>query len=354
VTIIKLKINSLQVIWFRYAVLFYSGTVSILVSFKMKDNSNKYFLIFGLLLVTLGVILSASLVYDFFFPKEHSLKGTLIRDKSLDYRARYGGTVFFGHKLIIESDGKEKRFFMYFEDKRIIEKKSSVFPLKLNEEYRIKYLDKSRVITEIERIPHTSSTITTGKSKGNNNFEGYHIMNQKFSRKIKITTIIFGILAVTTFYIGGFIMPKFTRIFLSNTFLAIALLLMSFPQINPTWLRQDLNPKIKLVLGKIFKLIFALAALGMTYFIILPYSLDIKPYILKEYSIEKGAIKSINISGYNKTGLSSVTVKVNDVEVEFDMLNRNSVDFFKRLKNDDLVELQYLPNSKYGIKITLY
>lgn len=165
--IIKLKVNSLQVIWLKYALLFYSGAVSIFVSFKNKDNSNNYFLIFGLLLVTLGLILSARLVYDFFIPQESSLNGTLIKDKSLHYRFRYGGRDFFGHKLIIESDGKKEKFFMYYDDKWLIEKRSLLFLLKVNDEYSIKYLAKSKVITEIERIPHHSSTAATRKIKQN-------------------------------------------------------------------------------------------------------------------------------------------------------------------------------------------
>jgi len=173
----------------------------------------------------------------------------------------------------------------------------------------------------------------------------------QISKKMESVMTVFMILSLTAFTLGQFLGYKFWGFLISFTFVSIVFILMSLPQYDVTYRRSDLEPKAKLIWNVVGKLIALTLLISSMSFVVIPYAMDIKPYLEKNLTVQKGPIEKIQISRNSKSVTSSVHINVNGVEVNFERMSSKSVEFFSDLKKGDFVELQYLPHSKFGIAI---
>jgi hypothetical protein len=132
----------LALVIFGAAFIFFS-------TFELEDNSNAYILIFGLSLIVSSIAYSWKLISEIVNPKQRVLKGTLKKFKYLNLKGEY-----FGYRLIFESNEQKKKLYIYSKEKWIESQWALGVMLKAGEMYNVKYLSKSKLITEIENISH--------------------------------------------------------------------------------------------------------------------------------------------------------------------------------------------------------
>lgn len=176
----------------------------------------------------------------------------------------------------------------------------------------------------------------------------------QYSKKIDS---LFGTLAILAFLAELILIwldYEFIGLLVLGVVVSIMMIFVSVPSYDVMWRRQDIKPKVRFIWNITFKLLFAVIFIGSMKYFVIPYAMDIKPYLSKEYAIEKGTIQNIIITRDNRSVTSSVSIIVNGNKVRFDRLNPKSADSFRGLEQGDLVKLWYLPNSKYGIKIDVY
>jgi hypothetical protein len=118
----------------------------------IEDESYIYGLIVGVSLLIISIVCFGRLIFELRHPTERLLRGKLIRLNSIKPLRAKG---YFGFNLIVEADGKkEKLLLIHKKVKFIMDKWPLYVLLRENETYNIKFLSKSKVITEIESISH--------------------------------------------------------------------------------------------------------------------------------------------------------------------------------------------------------
>lgn len=148
-------------LWINNLVVFIVGIFFIYLSWiGYEDKLSIYFLFLGLILLFISVIFFGSLIYEVMNPKESIIKGKLINVKNF---TPFRFSDYFGFKVVIETDGAKKRLQLIHREKWIYNQWALNLLLNKGEEYSIKYLSKSKLITEIESItyPELNSVIQT-------------------------------------------------------------------------------------------------------------------------------------------------------------------------------------------------
>jgi len=148
-------------LWINNLVVFIVGIFFIYLSWiGYEDKLSIYFLFLGLILLFISVIFFGSLIYEVMNPKESIIKCKLINVKNF---TPFRFSDYFGFKVVIETDGVKKRLQLIHREKWIYNQWALNLLLNKGEEYSIKYLSISKLITEIENItyPELNSVIQT-------------------------------------------------------------------------------------------------------------------------------------------------------------------------------------------------
>lgn len=178
--------------------------------------------------------------------------------------------------------------------------------------------------------------------------------NTKFYKFIERLIFILAGIAILSYMVFLYFNYKFLGLFALFLIGSLNFLLLSVTPYDVMWRKQDVSFRTRKIWNVCTRLVSAFFFVFSMYYAVIPYAEDINQYLSKDYNNEKGIIQSIVIYRNSKSITSSVDIKVNGKEIIFERMSSNSVDFFRNLKKGDLVQIWYLPHSKYGMKIDVY
>lgn len=158
------------------------------------------------------------------------------------------------------------------------------------------------------------------------------------------------IIAAISFVLFNLTNNSFIAYFLLFTLVSIAFLVFTFSPYDVVW-RKEHSKKSKLIWNIIFKAFFCIIAIGCIYMFVLPYSLDLKSYVSKQYNTTTGYVENITATQNSKGHSYRVKFTVNGTEINFPHISEEEVSYIKSLKQKVEVTVSYLPHSKYGIEI---
>lgn len=154
----KLKIKAKNVLdrqralWMHYTIIPVIGVVAAWLGAIAEDGqSGIYAVVFGSSILIFSTLFFGRLLYEAAHPQERVLKGRLTRLTRIE-PIRVGS--YIGFSLVVESEGQKKRVVLMHKEKFNCHQWPLDILLREGEIYTVKFLSRSKLVTEIENVTH--------------------------------------------------------------------------------------------------------------------------------------------------------------------------------------------------------